>query len=322
MKQTANRDRPVNTHTHDQDVAAGMKVTVVGSVVNLLLVIFKLVAGFAANSQALIADGVHSVSDLFSDFVVALGLKWGRKSEDIDHPYGHARIETASSMIVGIFLIAVGLGIAYNAIESIYRHNVATPGQFAIWAAAASILLKEGMYWWTVIIGRRLQSMALIGNAWHHRTDALSSVAVLIGVIAAYVNPDWYLADAIAALVVTLFILKVGARLVWDALRELSDTAPDQDVLIAMAQTARNVAGVRQVHDLRARHSGSQIFVELHIVVDPSITVKQGHDIASGVKWKLLDNYADVTRVIVHVDPEPKESLGPTLPDELDHSST
>ena len=285
-------------------MAEGIRVTWIGSAVNLLLMAFKLAAGFAANSQALIADGVHSLSDLFSDFVVILGVKLGRQREDPRHPYGHARIETISGMVVGILLVAVGLGIAYNSIVSIYGHSVSQPGVFAVWAAVISIALKEGMYWWTLIVGRRIRSMALIANAWHHRTDALSSIAVLVGVGAAYYNPDWHLADSIAALVVTFFVLRVGLHLIWSAFRELADTAPDRGVLAEIARTAMRIVGVRQVHDLRARYSGSQIFVELHIVVDPSITVRQGHAIAREVKATLLDEFEDVTRVIIHVDPE------------------
>jgi cation diffusion facilitator family transporter len=285
-------------------MAQGIRVTLIGSIVNLLLMVFKLVAGFAANSQALIADGVHSLSDLFSDFVVILGVKIGRKREDPDHHYGHARIETISGMVVGILLVAVGIGIAYSAIATIYGHSVSRPGLFAIWAAVISIVLKEGMYWWTLIVGRRIKSMALIANAWHHRTDAFSSVAVLIGVGAAYINPDWHLTDSIAALVVTFFVLRVGLQLIWSAFRELSDAAPDRVVLTEIARTAKGIVGVRQVHDLRARYSGSQIFVELHIVVDPSISVRHGHAIAKEVKATLLDQFADVTRVIIHVDPE------------------
>ncbi len=286
------------------DMRAGLVVTWVGCVVNIILVIIKIVVGFAVRSQALVADGVHSLSDLFSDFVVILGLKLGRQEEDENHPFGHARIETISGMLVGAILVVVGAGIAYNAFESVYEHRVSTPGVFAIVVAAASILLKEGMYWYTIKVGRRIKSLVLIGNAWHHRTDAFSSVAVLIGVTAAYVNPAWHLADAYAALVVTLFIFRVGASLVWDALKQVVDTAPDRKILDQLVETAMKVEGVEQVHDVRARYSGQQIFVEIHIVVDPELTVRQGHEIADVVRFHLVNEIADVTRVIVHVDPE------------------
>lgn len=285
---------------------AGIRVTLVGSAVNLLLVVFKLWAGYLSKSQALIADGIHSLSDLFSDLVVYLGLKWSGKQEDSDHPYGHARFETISSMIVGLFLILVGGGIAYNAISSIYDHEPSVPGSFAIYVALASVVFKELLYWFTLAVGKRLRSLALIGNAWHHRSDALSSVAVLIGVGATYINPSWHLADTFAALIVIYFVARVGANLVWTAFKELTDTAPDQEVLDAMHTTSAAVEGVREVHDMRARLSGSQIFVELHVVVDPNLSVRDGHAISRAVKHRILDEFADVTRVITHIDPDPK----------------
>ncbi len=305
-KSTPQPDDPGGLH-------AGLRITWIGSGVNLMLVGFKLWAGMVSGSQALVADGIHSLSDLFSDFVVILGLRWGRKHEDEDHPYGHGRIETISSMIIGMLLIVVGIWIAYNAIRSIYLHDVSRPSLLAIWAALFSILAKEGLFWWTINIGRRINSMALIGNAWHHRTDALSSIAVLIGVGATYINPNWHLADSIAALFVVFFVMKVGVSLTWQAFRELSDTAPDREVLIEIARRAERIDGVIQVHDLRARHSGSQIFVEMHIVVDPNISVREGHKIAATVKHYTLKEFADVTRCIIHVDPEVKQDRGPVI---------
>ncbi|MCP4686290.1 MAG: cation transporter [bacterium] len=293
------------------NLKAGFRVTWVGVAVNIILIVFKLWAGLASRSQALIADGIHSISDLFGDFVVLLGLRWGRKREDEDHQFGHARIETISSMIVGLLLILVGMGLVYNALNVVYSQESSIPSLFAVYAAIISIVLKEALYWYTLAVGKRLRSPALIGNAWHHRTDALSSIAVLVGVGSTYINPDWYLADAYAAMLVTIFILKVGIRLVWEAFKELSDTAPDKGILAQMLSKAREVDGVLQVHDLRARHSGPQIFAELHIVVEPDLTVREGHDIARNVKYSLLDNFADITRVIIHVDPELKVDDAP-----------
>ena len=287
-----------------KDLSSGLVVTWVGCAVNVVLVAVKFIAGLAVGSQALIADGVHSVSDLFSDFVVLVGLKLGRQEEDENHPFGHARIETISGMLVGAILLVVAAGIAYKAFASIHEHRVSTPGVLAIIVAAASILLKEGMYWYTMKVGRRIKSLALIGNAWHHRTDAFSSVAVLIGVTAAYIKPAWHLADAYAALVVTIFIFKVGGSLTWGALKQVVDTAPDRRILEQMLQAALSVEGVQQVHDVRARYSGQQIFVEMHVVVDPNLTVRQGHIIADKVRFHLVNEISDVTRVIVHIDPD------------------
>ena len=193
-------DRPNNLMDSNQsDLTAGMRVTWVGMVVNIFLSIIKVCAGVFGNSQALIADGIHSFSDLLSDLVVMLGLKWGRKGEDKSHPFGHARIETVAGMLTGIILIATGIGLAYQSIDVIYQHQYSSPGYFAIVAALVSVILKEGLYWYTLAVGRRIKSLALIGNAWHHRSDALSSVAVLIGVTGAHISPAWGMADAYAA---------------------------------------------------------------------------------------------------------------------------
>ena len=292
------------SQTRARNLRDGLKVTWVGMAVNVILVVLKLSAGIFARSQALIADGVHSISDLVSDIIVIVGLRWGRQEEDEDHPFGHARIETVSSMLIGIILILVALGLAWNAIGSLYEHHKSTPGIAAIVAAAVSILLKEAMYWYTVKVGWRIKSPALIGNAWHHRSDALSSVAVLIGVAGAYLNPSWHLADSFAALIVTYFIAKMGVGLAWTAIKEIVDTAPDRKTLEEIRRTGYGIEGVRQVHDVRARYSGAQVLVEMHIVVDPELTVREGHAIARKVKRTLLSDIADVSQVIIHVDPE------------------
>ncbi|NOY88239.1 MAG: cation transporter [FCB group bacterium] len=284
----------------------GLKVTWVGVIINIFLVIIKIMAGVYGRSHALVADGVHSLSDLFTDVVVLFGLKWGRKEEDEEHPYGHARIETISGMLIGIVLFVVGLGLTYNAVFSIYIHQESHPRLITIIVASVSILLKEWIFRYTRNVGERIRSLVVIGNAWHHRSDALTSVAVLIGVTGAYLNPSWYLADSFAALIVTYFIVKVGVQLMWKAMTEVIDTAPDKKVLQQLAYTSSTIEGVREVHDMRARHSGAQIFVEMHIVVDPNLTVYEGHKIAAAVKYRLLNEVTDVARVIIHVDPELK----------------
>ncbi|UCD63568.1 MAG: cation transporter [Candidatus Zixiibacteriota bacterium] len=293
----------VDEHTRD-GLKAGLRVTWAGIVANILLFFLKLLTGLLGRSQALIADAVHSLSDLFSDFVVLLGLKLGRKEEDEDHPFGHARIETLSGMMVGAILVIVGIAIAYNAVITIYEHRISRPGLFTVVAAFVSIVVKEGLYQYTVTVGRRIKSLAVVANAWHHRTDAFSSVAVLIGVTAAYLNPAWHLADALAAIVVVFFIAKVGAALAWEGFKQVIDTAPDRRILDRLVETAQAVKGVWQVHDVRARYSGSQIFVEMHIVVDAELTVREGHRIADEVRNHVVNEVDDVTYVIVHVDPE------------------
>lgn len=288
-----------------RDLSAGLRVTWAGVGVNVILIVAKLWVGIVGRSQALVADGVHSVSDLFSDAVVLLGLRWGRKEADADHPFGHARIETSASLIVGLLLMLVAAWIGYRAVEGLIAEEHSIPGFLPILAAIGSVLLKEGMYWYTIGVGRRIKSKALEANAWHHRSDALSSIAVLFGVGAAYIEPAWWMADLIAAMVVAVFVLKVGGKLVFEAFREMVDTAPHPDEIEQIANCASAVEGVREVHDIRARHHGGQIVVELHIVVDPDITVAEGHAIADEVETRLVAELEAVTQAITHVDPEP-----------------
>lgn len=288
------------------ELRSGIRVTVIGLILNAGLTFIKLWIGLAAQSQALIADGVHSFSDLFGDFLVIFGLSMGHKEADENHPFGHGRIETLAAMAMGMLLLGVAAGIIIKSLGLIYSSHHSEASPVVMMTAILSILLKETMYRYTMKVGRRIKSLVVVGNAWHHRSDAFSSIAVLIGVLATYLNPDWYLADSIAALVVSIFIIKVGVSLVRQSLLEVVDTSPDPEVVAQLVLTAVNTEGVRQAHDIKARHSGSQILVEIHIVVDPDLTVRQGHNIARTVKRSLLDEVPDVSHVIVHVDPDIK----------------
>ena len=290
---------------HQRNLSAGLTVTWVCLVVNALFVAIQWVVGFTVGSRALIADGVHTLSDLFGGIVILLGLRWGWRQADENHPFGHARIETMAGMFTGVVLLIVGAMIASNAIMALYHHRESHPSLAAVIVAAATVLVKEGMYWYTMAVGRRIRSLALVASAWHHRSDALSSVAVLVGVGAGFIDPDWHIADAIAALAVTYFIIRVGAQLTWSAGKQMVDTAPGREVLQSLRTLAQGVEGVRQVHDITARYSGNNILVEIHIVVDPDLSVRQGHDIAEVVRLGLTNEIPDVTRVLVHVDPEP-----------------
>ncbi len=291
----------------EHDTRLGINVTLAGMFINIALVVFKLWVGIVGKSQALIADGVHSLSDLCSDLIVILGIRWGRKEADKDHPFGHRRIETIASLIIGFFLVSVGIGIIYDAIIKITENNFYSPSIYVIYVAAGSIISKEILFWYTRSVGQKIKSTVIMANAWHHRTDALSSVAVLIGVLFVYINPKFYLADIIAAIIVSLLIMQVGASLIWSALKEVVDTAPDEKILAEMEQHAKIIEGVKQAHDIRARFSGTLILVEIHIVVDPDLTVREGHNIAKQVELRLLREVENVSKVIVHVDPEHKK---------------
>lgn len=292
------------TNADEAGSREGQKVTWVGAGANTALVAVKFVLGTLGRSQALIADAVHSVSDLATDAVVLLGIRAGRRAPDQDHHFGHARIETVASAIVGIVLIAVAAFLAYDAGISIYKRTDYHPNWLAVIGAAVSIIVKEVLYHYTVRAGRRIKSPVVIANAWHHRSDALSSVAVLVGVAAAQINPDWHVLDSYAALVVALLIAGVGARILWQAVKEVTDTAPPPQVLENMRTCARGVEGVIEEHDLKVRSSGGVYHLNIHITVRGELTVREGHAIAKQVERCLLADIENVGEVIVHVDPE------------------
>jgi len=288
----------------------GRRVTLVGIAVNSLLIVIKFTAGILGRSHALIADAVHSVSDLFTDAVVLFGLKAGRKPPDTGHHFGHGRIETLATAIVGLVLIATALYLGIQATLSIYHHTESHPTWLALAGACASIILKEALYQYTVYTGRRLKNRLIMANAWHHRSDALSSVAVLLGVTGARINHSWHILDPLAALIVSFFIIKVGLEILGHTVRELSDSAPGDEILNRINECVLNVGEVISAHDLRVRTSGGAYQIEVHIEVDGRLTVVQGHRIAKEVEYCLGKELDDLDRVIVHVDPADNKTIG------------
>ena len=283
---------------------AGRRATLVGLAANIMLTCLKFGAGYIGRSQAMIADGVHSLSDLFTDAVVLVGLKYGRRAPDSSHPFGHARLETLASTVVGLALLGVAVEIGYTAGKNIYNHTGTSPTWPALAAAVVSILTKEALYQYTLKVGKKIKSASVAANAWHHRSDALSSVAVLIGLTAAQLNPKWYIMDSYAALLVSVFIFKVGVDILREGVKELTDSAPRPEVIDTIMLCARSVPGVVEIHDLRVRSSGGQFQMELHVVVNGRLTVAEGHRIAKEVEHCLLNDVDDVERVIVHIDPD------------------
>ena len=281
----------------------GKSVTLIGALVNGLLILVKFLAGIFGQSQALIADAVHSISDLFTDAVVLLGLKIGQKEPDEEHHFGHARIETLASAIVGLALIATALYLGIDASLNIYNHAEYHPTGLALIGAGISIAFKEGLYHYTVRTGKRIKSQLIVANAWHHRSDAFSSVAVLLGVAGTLVNPSWHILDSFAALLVSFFIVKVGLDILRDSLREFTDTAPQPETLNKISGCIQNVEGVFDMHDLRVRTAGGSYQMETHIVVDGQLTVIEGHRIAKLVESCLVEEIENLDRVIIHVDP-------------------
>lgn len=295
----------------DTEIASGdsgRSVTIVGALVNIFLIISKGLAGVFGNSQALIADAIHSVSDLFTDVVVLLGLRYGRRAPDAEHHFGHARIETMASAIVGMALIGTAIYIGKDAAYNIYRHTEYHPKGVAVVAAAIAVALKEALYHFTVHAGRRIKSQLLVANAWHHRSDAFSSVAVLLGVTVAYFKPTWNILDSYAALLVSFFIIKIGYEIIIKTLNEFTDAAPKGEILDKIKKCAMSVDGVIDVHDLRARISGGVFQMEIHISVDGRLTVLEGHRIAKAAEKRIAEQIEDIGSVIVHVDPVDMEA--------------
>ena len=279
------------------------RVTVVGAAVNLVLAVAKVVIGWLAHSQALIADGVHSLSDLASDAVVLLAAKHASREADREHPYGHGRIETAATVALGVALIAVGLGIAIDAGRHLLDPALlAVPGAAALAVAVASVLSKEWLYHYTVRVARALRSDMLRANAWHHRTDAVSSLVVLAGVGGAMAGFPYL--DAVAAIGVAGFIVKIGWDLAFRSVRELIDTALEPERVEAIRRAILAVDGVRSLHMLRTRRMGPDALVDVHIQVDPRLSVSEGHQIGETVRRRLIEQIDEVADVTVHVDPE------------------
>jgi len=292
----------MNNNTIESD-KQGWKVTLVGALANGFLIILKLLSGIFGNSQALIVDAVHSVSDLFTDAVVLFGLKSSRKPPDEEHHFGHGRLETLAAATVGLILIVTALYLGIKALLNIYHQTEYHPSALALVGAFVSIAIKEILYRYTLRVGRRTKSQLLIANAWHHRSDALSSVAVLLGVLGTLINPKWYILDSFAALLVSFFIIKVGLSVLGSTIRELSDAAPHPEIQNRIKQCALGVTGVIDTHDLRVRTSRGLLQVEIHIVVDGCLSVIEGHKIAKIVERCLSEEVEALDRIIIHVDP-------------------
>lgn len=302
MIQKENGQQASTSHDADREKIV-RKVTWVGLWVNLFLAAIKFTAGIYGRSQALVADAIHSLTDLTTDIAVIAGSHYWSRPPDENHPYGHRRLETLVTVFIGVVLIAAGIGIGWKAISALQEKHASPPGWIAVAAALASIVCKESIYRWTAMTGRRVKSAALAANAWHHRTDAFSSIPVLIAVAGARVFPSWSFLDHLGAVVVSMFILHASIKIIWPGLSELIDVGAPKETRKKIRDIAVKNEGVLQVHDIRTRYISSSIQVDLHIVVDGLITVRQGHDIADDVKARIIDRIPEVLDVIVHVDP-------------------
>ncbi len=281
-------------------------VTVVGSVIDLLLGLAKLVVGFVAHSQALIADGVHSLSDLATDFFVLYAAKHASREADEDHPYGHGRIETVATVALGVALILVAAGLAVDAVLRLRTpEKLLVPEFAALVVAAISIVSKEAIYHYTMYVARKYRSKMLQANAWHSRSDAISSVVVLVGVGGAMLGVTWL--DAVAAVGVAGMIAKIGWDLAWHGTQELVDKGLEPEEVERIRRAILGVDGVRELHLLRTRRMGPDVLVDVHIQVDPRLSVSEGHHISEAVRSRLVEGFDEVADVMVHIDPENDE---------------
>ena len=284
------------------------KVTIVGSIVNFLLLVFKFFAGIAGHSAAMLADAVHSLSDFITDIVVIVFVRIAGKPEDKGHDYGHGKYETLATAIIGLLLLCVGFGIFWIGASSIYTFlrggQLESPGVVALVAALVSIVSKEILYQYTVIQGKKLNSQAVIANAWHHRSDALSSIGTAIGIGGAILLGDhWRVLDPVAAVVVSFFIMKVSVRLLIPCVDELLEKSLPEDVEKEIEQTVLSFPGVSQPHHLRTRRIGNYYAIELHVRMDGKITLEEAHSTATAIENTLKEMFGKGTHVGIHVEP-------------------
>ncbi len=282
--------------------STGEGATLAGSLVTVCLVLVKLAAGILGHSAALVADALHSVSDLCNDAVVVLGYRWGRRPQDDSHPYGHGKVETLATVVVGGLLVSVGVTLGLRSLSTVFGPPpLHAPGMIALAAALVSIVAKEAIYRRTIRIAERLDSRLLMANAWDHRSDVFASTAALVGVGGARLGFSWM--DPAAAMVVCVFIVRMGWRFGWPSLLDLLDTSVEEELHRGIAVAVDGVKGVHGHHDLRTRRLGRDVFVDVDIEVAPELNVIQGHDVARAVRKRLLEEVRGVRDAMVHVEP-------------------
>lgn len=284
------------------------KVTLLGSFVNFLLVVLKFLAGIAGHSAAMLADAVHSLSDFITDMVVVLFVRISNKPEDKGHDYGHGKYETLATALIGMALLGVGLGILWNGANEILAflrgEQLRSPGMLALVAAIISILFKEILYQYTVRVGEKCNSQAVVANAWHHRSDALSSIGTAIGIGGAILlGPNWTVLDPIAAVVVSFFIMRVSIKLLIPCVDELLEKSLPDSVEREIEQIVLSFDGVTEPHHLRTRRIGNNYAIEIHVRMDGNIPLHKAHETATAIERKLKERFGEDTHIGIHVEP-------------------
>ncbi len=288
-------------HTPAERAAAASRSTWVSVFVNLVLTTLQIAAGILTKSQALVADGVHSLSDLIADFVVLLANRHSQKDADEDHPYGHHRYETAASLVLGILLLAVGAGMLWSGITKLEDPDTIPKVHLgALWVALGALVAKELLFRYMLAVAKRVKSSMLVANAWHARSDAASSLVVAIGILG---NLAGYpILDPLAATIVGFMVTKMGWGFGWDALHDLMDRAANDEEVAAIRSTLEATPGIKGVHDIRTRKMGDMIVVDAHLEVDANLSVEAGHDIAVEARARVMQRHR-VLNLMTHVDP-------------------
>lgn len=281
------------------------RVSVQTIIANLILSVFKLIIGFIGNSSAMISDAIHSASDVFSTIVVMIGIKMAAKESDKEHPYGHEKMECVAAIVLAIVLFITGLGIGVEAFRTIFSgnyENLEIPGILALIAAVISILVKEGMYWYTRYFARKINSGALMADAWHHRSDALSSVGALVGIFGA--RHGFVVMDSAASLVIFVFIAKAAYDIFMDAIDKMIDRSCDENTQKQIYECILETENVLGIDLLQTRIFGNKIYVDAEIEVDGDVTLNEAHDISELVHQRIEEKFDMVKHIMVHVNPD------------------
>ncbi|QCX34730.1 cation transporter [Caloramator sp. E03] len=279
----------------------GTKTSWITIFINTALCAFKIIAGIIGQSTAMLADGVHTLSDILATFVVIIGLNISSKKEDEKHPYGHEKFEAECAKIVSTILLLTGLLIGYEGIKSLILGDIKTPGFIALLAAMISIVVKEGMYWYTIIVAKKIRSLSMEADAWHHRSDAFSSIGTFAGIFGARLGIK--VLDPIAGIIVSFFIIKVGIDFYRKSTAQLIDSSADKDTIEKIRNVVMSTIGVKDITMLKTRLFGNKIYVDIEICVDSNMSVKQGHEIAEAVHLNVENNVEHIKHCMVHLEP-------------------
>ena len=293
-------------HNREQEIR---RVTVAGAIVNIILTIFKIIAGVLGRSAAMVADGIHSLSDLLSDIVVLVFTHISSKGKDKNHSFGHGKFETMATLIVSVILAAVGAKLMADGVASIIGvmngNSIPLPGSIALWAAIGSIIIKEILYHATIRTARRTNSPVVLANAWHHRSDALSSIGALTGIAGAMIlGEKWTILDPIASCCISIAIIVVAVKMSLPSLAELLETSLPEEIEKDIISISNSVQGVENIHELKTRRNGISYIIDAHIVVDPHISVTEAHNIATEVENALREKYGNETQINIHIEPD------------------